>query len=341
VKSATALPLQRASAPLREVALTLSALGELGSLLDPLRRPASAIVARLPAPGATRPARDANLPARGPAASPPPAATATLAQLESVPRPWGPQLILAVRRPANLAFLIALIVVVSAWWVELRPTSYLGGPASFITVKGTSMLPTLKTGDFVLAEAQSSYHVGNLVVYKVPKGWPGAGADLIHRIVGGNAASGFVLKGDNNPHPDPWVVPRSDIVGKEALVIPGGGNVMLVLRSPLFAGLAAALIAMWVVLSPPEWLRPRKPAAAAAEATPSAGAAGTGHSAAELAPVEEPVPAAAAPEPAAPVAATSPARRRSRPAAKPAVPTARPTTRARSAGRTRAPRQEP
>jgi signal peptidase len=329
-----------APAPLRELGRTVSALGELVAVLDPWRRPASAIVARHPAPGATRPARDANRPAKRPAASPHPAATATLEQPARVPRPWGPQLILAVRRPANLAYLIALIVVVTAWWVELRPTSFLGGPATFITVKGTSMLPTLKTGDFVLAEAQSSYLVGDLVVYRLPKGQLGAGDDLIHRIVAGNATTGFTLKGDNNPAPDPWTVPRSDIVGKEAVVIPGFGNTLLVLRSPLFAGLAAALIAMWLVISPPEWMRRRKPAAAAA-ATPSAGPAGTSHSAVELAPVEEPVPAAAAPAHAAPAAATTPARRRSRTPAKPALPPARPTTRARSAGRTRAPRREP
>jgi len=330
VKSATTLPLQRASAPLRELGLTVSALGELVAVLDPLRRPASAIVARLPAPGATKPARDPNLPARRPAASPPPAATATLAQLESVPQPWGPQLILAVRRPANLAFLIALIVVVTAWWVELRPTSFLGGPASFITVKGTSMLPTLKTGDFVLAEAQSSYQIGDLVVYKVPKGWPGAGADLIHRIVAGSATVGFTLKGDNNPAPDPWTVPRSDVLGKEAVVIPGFGSTLLVLRSPLFAGLAAALIAMWVVLSPPEWMRRRRPEPAAAAAAETATPAPA---------TVEAVPLRAAEAPASATApARAPARRRSPAPSRAAGFPARAPTRARSrlpAGTTR------
>jgi signal peptidase len=163
--------------------------------------------------------------------------------------------------------------VVSVWWVTLRPTVFLGGPATFITVKGTSMLPTLKTGDFVLAEAQPTYRVGDLVVYRVPKGQIGAGDDLIHRIVAGNATTGFTLKGDDNPAPDPWIVPRSDVLGKEALTVPGLGNSLLVIRSPLFAGLVAALIAIWLVISPPEWMRRRKPTAAA-EATPSAGPVG-------------------------------------------------------------------
>jgi signal peptidase len=201
-------------------------------------------------------------------------ATATLAQNQTILPSRALPLIVAVRRPANLAFLIALTLVITAWWVELRPTTFLGGPASFITVKGTSMLPTLKTGDFVLAEAQSGYRVGELVVYEVPKGWPGAGADFIHRIVAGDATTGYTLKGDNNPHPDPWTVPRSDIVGKEVVVIPGFGNTLLVLRSPVFAGLVAALVAMWVVLSPPEWMRRRKPPV---EGSPSPRAATSTH----------------------------------------------------------------
>jgi signal peptidase len=184
------------------------------------------------------------------------------------------ELLHSLRRPVNIIFAVVLVAVVSVWWVALRPTSFLGGPATFITVKGTSMLPTLKTGDFVLAEAQPTYKIGDLVVYRVPKGQIGAGDDLIHRIVAGNATTGFTLKGDKNPAPDPWIVPRSDVLGKEALAVPGLGNSLLVIRSPLFAGLVAALIAMWLVISPPGWMRRRKPPIPGAKAAPSAGPAG-------------------------------------------------------------------
>jgi len=184
------------------------------------------------------------------------------------------ELLGSLRRPVNVIFAVVLVAVVSVWWVVLRPTSFLGGPATFVTVKGTSMLPTLKTGDFVLAEAQPTYKVGDLVVYRVPRGQIGAGDDLIHRIVAGNATTGFTLKGDNNPAPDPWIVPRSDVLGKEALAVPDLGNSLLVIRSPLFAGLVAALIAMWLVISPPGWMRRRKPAATASDEAPSAGPAG-------------------------------------------------------------------
>jgi signal peptidase I len=180
------------------------------------------------------------------------------------------EMLRSLRRPVNIAFAVVLIAVVSVWWAALRPTSWFGGSATFITVKGISMLPTLKTGDFVLAEAQTSYRVGDLVVYRVPRGQIGAGDDLIHRIVGGNATTGFTLKGDNNPAPDPWTVPRSDILGKEAVVIPGFGSSLLVLRSPFFAGMVAAVVAMWLVISPPGWMRRRRPAAPATDQSPPA-----------------------------------------------------------------------
>lgn len=247
--------------PFRELGLTFAALDELGAVVDPLRPMVSTLLDRRPTARPPEAAGDAlagTEASRAPASVP--IATDRLDSAGEHARPLARRLLASLRRPGNIAFFGVLIVVLTAWWVELRPTTLLGGPATFITVRGISMLPTLKTGDFVLAEAQPSYHPGDLVVYRVPKGQIGAGDDLIHRIVAGNARVGFTLKGDNNPAPDPWTVPRSDILGKEAVVLPGFGSTLLVLRSPLFAGLAAALIAMWVVLSPPEWLKGKRPA---------------------------------------------------------------------------------
>jgi signal peptidase I len=254
-----------AARPLRELRLTLAALGELEALVDPLRPLIASVlfrgrITRTPRAGADGIEGTAGSRAPATATLAPGRPETASAHREETARPANPGFLASLRRPGNLAFFGVLIVVLTAWWVVLRPTSLLGGSATFITVRGTSMLPTLKTGDFVLAEAQPAYKVGDLVVYRVPKGQIGAGDDLIHRIVAGNASVGFTLQGDNNPAPDPWTVPRSDILGKEALVLPGFGNTLLVLRSPLFAGLAAALIAIWVVLSPPEWLGRKRPA---------------------------------------------------------------------------------
>ena len=311
--------------PLRQLGLTVAALGELGAVLDPFRPLAATVLER------GRAQRAPGTAAEGAGVKASPSARDLRPAEHAVPAaPPGRSFLQSLRRPVNIAFLAVLVVVLTAWWVELRPTSLLGGPATFITVKGTSMLPTLKTGDFVLAEAQPAYHVGDLVVYRVPKGQIGAGDDLIHRIVAGNATVGFTLKGDNNPAPDPWTVPRSDVLGKEAVVIPGFGSTLLVLRSPLFAGLAAALIAMWVVLSPPEWMRRRRPEPAAAAAAETATPAPA---------TVEAVPLRAAEAPASATApARAPARRRSPAPSRAAGFPARAPTRARSrlpAGTTR------
>jgi signal peptidase len=310
VKPAATLPAPHSRPhPLRQLGLTVSALGELGSLLDPLRPLVAPVLDPHRAERSPSEAPEATGGKDRPSAPGPYAVLPTTPRAahpaERPPQPLGRRFLASLRRPANIAFYGVLIVVLTAWWVELRPTSILGGPATFITVKGISMLPTLKTGDFVLAEAQSAYHIGDLVVYRVPEGQIGAGDDLIHRIVAGNATVGFTLKGDNNPAPDPWTVPRSDILGKKALVIPGFGGTLLVLRSPLFAGLAAALIAMWVVLSPPEWMRRRKPAV-------QASASGSG-SATEPASVAAPAHSAAALSPAIAIAARAVRTRRSTP----------------------------
>ena len=141
-------------------------------------------------------------------------------------------------------------VLVTGWWVELRPTSFLGGPATFIVVRGTSMLPTFHTGDFVLARSHTDYAVGEVVVYRVPRGNIGAGEEVIHRIVAGSEATGYTLKGDNNNTADPWRVPASDIMGSEVAVLPGAGEALLVIRSPFFAGGVAAMVAVSLVLFP-------------------------------------------------------------------------------------------
>jgi signal peptidase I len=218
-----------AAAVLRELGLTLAALDDLRVFLWPgWEAGATAWRRHVRAPGGRR--------------------SATAA-------PAGPRQLAGLGRPGNIAFFTLLAVLVTGWWVVLRPTSFLGGPATFVVIRGTSMLPTLHTGDLVIAEAQSSYQVGEVVVYQVPRGQPGAGDDLIHRIVGGSAAAGYVLQGDNNAAPDPWTVPAADIRGKEALHVSGTGGWLLVLHSPLFLGVIGALVAMSLVLWPPGWMR--------------------------------------------------------------------------------------
>jgi signal peptidase I len=145
----------------------------------------------------------------------------------------------AIRR-ANKAAGIAIVVLACLFWMQyLRPES-LGGHAGYVLVSGQSMEPRYHTGDLVLVERQTSYHPGQIIAYHVPKGDPMAGAQVIHRIIRGDAAHGFVVRGDNRTAPDVWRPKPGDIVGAKALRIPNAVLVLQYLRSPILLGLLAA-----------------------------------------------------------------------------------------------------
>ena len=163
--------------------------------------------------------------------------------LALVPPEEQPEPVVRARRSLRqLVNALGLVLTVSAvvfWGMFLRPQS-LGGPAGYVLVSGKSMLPLYHTGDLVLVERQSSYHVGEVIAYHVPKGDPMAGAQVIHRIIGGDAVHGFLVQGDNRTAPDVWRPTPKDIVGAKALRIPNAVVVLQYLRSPLLLGLIAA-----------------------------------------------------------------------------------------------------
>jgi len=141
---------------------------------------------------------------------------------------------------ANKVAGIAIVIIACLFWMQyLRPQS-LGGNAAYVLVSGQSMEPRYHTGDLVLVEKQRSYHAGQLIAYRVPKGDPMAGAQVIHRIIGGDAKHGFLVQGDNRTAPDVWRPKPADVVGAKALRIPDAVLVLQFLRSPLLLGLLAA-----------------------------------------------------------------------------------------------------
>jgi len=151
-------------------------------------------------------------------------------------------------RDATFALGVALF---AGWFLLLRPST-LGGPAGYLWVNGTSMEPTLESGDLVIVHRADTYAVGDVVGYRVPDGEPAAGGLVIHRIVGGSATSGFVTQGDNKPRPDDWHPKPNDIVGTSWFVLPGAGPLVTWLRQPTVVGaLAAALVVFSIMMSRP------------------------------------------------------------------------------------------
>jgi signal peptidase len=154
-----------------------------------------------------------------------------------------------LRVPLVLAKLAALLFVVgTCLWFGLPQN--LGGRASWVLVSGTSMLPRFHTGDLVLVEHQSSYHVGEVVAYRVPQGQIGAGHVVIHRIIGGDGENGWKLQGDNRTAPDLWYPTNHYVVGAKQLRIPHAWFVLRIFHMPVLLGLFAAFgVFFWIALS--------------------------------------------------------------------------------------------
>jgi signal peptidase len=153
-------------------------------------------------------------------------------------------------RAGRIAAWAMVLLVVAGWTVTLRP-QYLGGPAGYIVVRGDSMMPGYHPGDLVVVRGEASYQVGDVVAYRVPAHEVGAGLVVIHRIIGGSAAAGYVMQGDHNPVQDPWIVPRREIVGAAWVAVPRLGAGIALLRRPgILAGLIASLVVGLVVAHP-------------------------------------------------------------------------------------------
>ena len=151
------------------------------------------------------------------------------------------------RRAVSIVLLATLLV---AWAVTLRPQA-LGGPAVFVAVRGSSMLPTYEHGDLVVVEWAAHYAVGDVVAYRVPDGEVGEGKVVLHRIVDGDAVHGFILQGDHNSAPDPWSPKQGDMVGVAAFRLAHAGAVINLVRQPvILAGLAAAIMVALVLARP-------------------------------------------------------------------------------------------
>jgi signal peptidase len=161
--------------------------------------------------------------------------------------------------------LLLVAIGLAAWFVALRPTA-LGGPASYIFVSGTSMEPTLATGDLVVLQRGDRYAIGDIIAFEVPDGQPGAGALVIHRIVGGSADEGFVMRGDNKPAPDEWRPTEDRVAGRLWLRVPGAGAAVATLRQPaVFASVLAGLVVFFIVLGGGERPQRREPASGAVD----------------------------------------------------------------------------
>ncbi|PKQ26894.1 MAG: signal peptidase I [Actinobacteria bacterium HGW-Actinobacteria-4] len=133
-----------------------------------------------------------------------------------------------VRRYLGVAgsVLIWIIVAIDAWF--LWPTS-LGGDTSLVIVSGSSMEPTYFAGDLVIARKMEP-SVGDVIVY-APTDL--GGSQVVHRIIGGDAESGWELQGDNNDFIDPFYPVEDEVRGVVVVHYTNLGRLSALLLSPI------------------------------------------------------------------------------------------------------------
>lgn len=157
---------------------------------------------------------------------------------------------MAPRAAGRRIGLLLLVIGAAAWMTWLRPAG-LGGPVSYVLVTGRSMEPTLAHGDLVALRDTDGYAVGDIVAFTLPRREPGEGPAVIHRIVGGNADDGFLLRGDNNAAPDAWRPNGEHVIGSLWLHVPGAGVPLQYVRDPFTMAALAAAVTVSLVLSAP------------------------------------------------------------------------------------------
>ncbi|BEL09964.1 hypothetical protein Q0Z83_081550 [Actinoplanes sichuanensis] len=118
---------------------------------------------------------------------------------------------------------------IGAWGIKTEQLSY-------VVTHGISMQPTYHAGDLVILLKFDSYEVGQIAAYDGTDG-----VEVLHRIIGGSADTGFVLQGDNNKSID-HAQPKSDeLIGRAVLHIPKAGTWIQPLLSPTGLGMLGFL----------------------------------------------------------------------------------------------------
>ena len=128
-----------------------------------------------------------------------------------------------------------------------------------VAVQGTSMLPTLRTGDLVFLSPPDprTLKKGDIIAVRVPaqdRSTYALPANVVHRIVRVEHSLGqliFITKGDNNSGNDVFTSTSGDVVGRLRFVVPEAGLFFLFLKSrsgEIFFGAVALIGLLYFVL---------------------------------------------------------------------------------------------
>jgi len=165
------------------------------------------------------------------------------------------------KNPAAKAILLILVLFAATYGsVEvLRIVLHTESP--LMVVSSESMVPTLNVGDIILVRGidPTAITVGTIIIFHSPYDYR---MPIVHRVRAitreGNSFY-FETKGDNNPGPDGWKVPDSNLMGAYVAKLPYVGLISLELRGPLGITLIILLIALIVAIEYRESKPKRKP----------------------------------------------------------------------------------
>ena len=121
------------------------------------------------------------------------------------------------------------------------------GYAQIIVISG-SMQPAINVGDLLIIKEQISYQANDIITFHSDQNL------VTHRVIE-VSNDGINTQGDaNNVADDP--VPLTAVEGKMVLLIPGAGNLILFLKSPL--GILLMLALLFLIIEVPFWIERRK-----------------------------------------------------------------------------------
>jgi signal peptidase len=134
-----------------------------------------------------------------------------------------------------------LVTFVALIWIVFLPIQF-GGVTAYVVVDGNSMEPTYHKGDLVILRRESAYAVGDIIAYFNTE----INKHVIHRII---AKSGdkFTLKGDNNAWMDGEQPTIDSVIGKAWIYLPGLGDWLIQIQSPLGIAALSGLILFFVI----------------------------------------------------------------------------------------------
>jgi len=132
------------------------------------------------------------------------------------------------------AFWLVLTITV---WVAFAPIQA-GGQSAYIMVIGKSMEPNFHLGDMIIVRQNPHYNVGDIVAYKNMQ----MNSNVFHRIIGQEGGR-YIMKGDNNAWVDTYRPLPEEVIGKLWVDLPGAGNIIQRIRTPLNMAIIIGVVA--------------------------------------------------------------------------------------------------